>query len=213
MSWNTVHARYGVEMFGLVAIGASDRDASARFYETVLAPLGVGWCEFSVVDAAASGRSVTRGLHLGFVAPSDAHVDAFWRAGVDAGYRDDGPPGPRPQYADDYYGGFLLDPDGNSAEAVHDGAPRQGGAIDHLWIRVADLAASTGFYDQLGPGAGFTRVFTADNRARFAGTSGSFTVVTGDRVTEGLRMALPATDPADVGRHLTDPDGNVVELV
>ena len=53
--------------------------------------------------------------------PSRAHVDEFWRAGTEAGYRDDGAPGPRPQYSPDYYGGFLLDPDGNSAEAVHHG--------------------------------------------------------------------------------------------
>jgi hypothetical protein len=41
-----------------------------------------------------------------------AQVDAFWQAGVDAGYRDDGEPGPRTQYGPSYYGGFLLDPDG-----------------------------------------------------------------------------------------------------
>ena len=62
---------------------------------------------------------VTRGLHVGFRAPSRAAVDAFWQAGIDAGYRDDGAPGPRTEYGPDYYGGFLLDPDGNSAEAVH----------------------------------------------------------------------------------------------
>ena len=46
-------------------------------------------------------------------------MDAFHRAGVEAGYTDDGAPGPRPQYGDDYYGGFLRDPDGNSVEAVY----------------------------------------------------------------------------------------------
>ena len=45
--------------------------------------------------------------------------------GTDAGYRDDGAPGPRPQYSPDYYGAFLLDPDGNSVEAVHHGADRE----------------------------------------------------------------------------------------
>ena len=53
---------------------------------------------------------VTRGLHIGFRAPSRAAVDAFWQAGIDAGYRDDGAPGPRTVYGPDYYGGFLLDP-------------------------------------------------------------------------------------------------------
>ena len=61
---------------------------------------------------------MTRGLHVGFRAPSREAVDAFWQAGIDAGYRDDGAPGPRTAYGPDYYGGFLLDPDGNSAEAV-----------------------------------------------------------------------------------------------
>ena len=60
---------------------------------------------------------MTRRLHIGFAAPSREHVDAFWRAGTEAGYQDDGAPGPRPQYHADYYGAFLLDPDGNSAEA------------------------------------------------------------------------------------------------
>jgi len=68
-------------------------------------------------------------------------VHAFWQAGVDAGHRDDGAPGPRPEYGPDYYGGFLRDPDGNSAEAIHSerANPVQPGRIDHLWIRVADL--------------------------------------------------------------------------
>ena len=58
-------------------------------------------------------------------APTREHVHAFWQAGVDAGYRDDGEPGPRPQYRPDYYAGyygaFVLDPDGNNIELVfHD---------------------------------------------------------------------------------------------
>ena len=54
-------------------------------------------------------------------------------------------PGRGPEYGPDYYGGFLRDPDGNSAEAVHDerARPVPDGRIDHLWIRVADLAASS----------------------------------------------------------------------
>ena len=82
--------------------------------------------------------------------PSD--VDTFWRAGVDAGYESDGEPGPRPIYGDDYYGGFLLDPDGNSIEAVHfEGSWT--GAVDHLWIRVADVPASKRFYETIAPHA------------------------------------------------------------
>jgi hypothetical protein len=50
-------------------------------------------------------------------------VDEFWRAGLAAGGRDDGAPGLRPDYHADYYGAFLIDPDGNRVEAVcHRGA-------------------------------------------------------------------------------------------
>ena len=107
-------------MFDHVTIRASDRFASERFYETVLrtlgieqthsGPMGPEWNDFSLTQADAENPT-TRRLHIGFVAPSRAHVDEFWRVGTEAGYRDNGAPGPRPQYRDDYYGAFLLDPD------------------------------------------------------------------------------------------------------
>jgi predicted lactoylglutathione lyase len=52
------------------------------------------------------------------VAPSRASVDAFYRAALDAGGKDNGPPGLRPQYHADYYGAFVFDLDGNNIEAV-----------------------------------------------------------------------------------------------
>src|SRR5689334_13338615 len=115
-------------MFDHVTIRATDRASSERFYDTVLQTLGIDrsyrtntvseWQDF-MVTAADSEHPVTRRLHIGFVAPDHDRVEAFWQAGVDAGYTDDGAPGPRAQYGDDYYGGFLLDPDGNSAEACY----------------------------------------------------------------------------------------------
>jgi hypothetical protein len=108
-------------------------------------------------------------LHIGFAAPSRAHVEEFWRVGIEAGYRDDGAPGPRPEYRDDYYGAFLLDPDGNSAEAVHHGGLRQDGGIDHLWIRVADVEAAKLFYELVAPYAGFSLRNDSPERAQFAG--------------------------------------------
>ena len=94
-------------MWDHVEIHVSDRRASRRFYDTVLAPLGVvqtarseeveEWREFGIVDAGPE-HPLTRHLHVAFAAPSRDHVDAFWRAGVDAGYKSDGEPGPRPQY-------------------------------------------------------------------------------------------------------------------
>jgi catechol 2,3-dioxygenase-like lactoylglutathione lyase family enzyme len=113
-------------MFDHVTIRVSDRTASERFYESVLQTLGIEqthrgahfaeWDDFSISQAGEE-KSVTRRLHIAFAAPSRAHVDEVWRVGTEAGYRDDGAPWPRPQYSEDYYGSFLLDPDGNSAEA------------------------------------------------------------------------------------------------
>ena len=194
-------------MFQQVTIGASDHEASQRFYDTVLPTLDPELSDFAVVQAT-SDIPVTRRLHVGFVAPSRAQAEEFWRVGVAAGYRDDGEPGPRPEYGDDYFGAFLLDPDGNSAEAVHRDSMREGGAVDHLWIRVADVAASKRFYESIAAAAAFRLTFDTPERARFSGDTGSFSVLAGT-ATEGLRMAFPAAESAT----LTDPDGNRVELV
>src|SRR5919108_5630333 len=150
-------------MFDHVTIRAADRTASERFYDTVLAPLGVErtystgtfseWRDFSLTGADAT-HPPTRRLHVGFVAPSREQVEGFWRAGTEAGYADDGRPGPRPQYRDDYYGAFLLDPDGNSAQAVHHGGLRRDGIVAHIWIRVGDLEAAASFYETIAPHAG-----------------------------------------------------------
>jgi catechol 2,3-dioxygenase-like lactoylglutathione lyase family enzyme len=234
-------------VFDHVTIRVSDRSASERFYATVLDVLGHAkthdrgdfdeWDDFSLTH----DRPPTRGLHIGFRAPSREHVDEFWRVGVEAGYRDDGPPGPRPQYTPDYYGSFLLDPDGNSAEAVHHGGMRRDGVIDHLWIRVADLDAATRFYETIGPHAGFGLRSVLPDRAHFGAGNGSFAVVRGTPA-ENVHLAFPAqTDAAVDAFHRTamqagyvdngapgerpayhpgyyaafvlDPDGNNVEVV
>jgi catechol 2,3-dioxygenase-like lactoylglutathione lyase family enzyme len=237
-------------VFDHVTIRVSDREASERFYETVLRTLGIEkthsdeyyseWDDFSLSQASRE-KPVTRRLHIAFVAPSRAHVDDFWRVGTDAGYRDDGAPGPRPQYRRDYYGAFLLDPDGNSAEGVHHGAMRRGVRIDHLWIRVADVAASRRFYEIVAPHGGFRLQAAAGERAHFAGETGSFSVVAGRR-SEHVHIAFPAAENATVDRFhrvttdagyrdngvpgeravyhagyyaafVLDPDGNNVEVV
>ena len=114
-------------MFDHVTIRVTDFEASKRFYSTVLAPLGASlgffddekriaaWGDFSI---AADGKPVSRNVHVAFAARDNAEVDAFWRAGRDAGYADNGAPGERPVYHAGYYGAFLLDPDGNNVEAV-----------------------------------------------------------------------------------------------
>ena len=188
-------------MFDHVTIRVSDRDASGRFYDTVLGVLGIEseysdddfteWDDFSLTTASA-WSPVTSGLHIGFGASSRERVDEFWELGTGAGYESDGEPGPRPEYGSDYYGGFLLDPDGNSVEAVNFEDVRHG--VDHLWIRVRDVAASKRFYDTIAPHAGFRPGKDTPERAQFISEeTGSFSVLSGDHLTENLHMAFPAT--------------------
>jgi catechol 2,3-dioxygenase-like lactoylglutathione lyase family enzyme len=197
-------------MFQRVTLRVADVAASERFYDTVLPTLDIdrGSSEFTLEPVDAE-HPVTRGLHIGFRAPSRSEVDAFWRAGTEAGYPDDGAPGRRPQYTDDYYGSFLLDPDGNSVEAVHHADMRREGAIDHLWIRVTDVTASREFYESVAPLAGFRPADAARDRARFAGGGGgSFTLLAG-RPSENVHMTFRGS----VAGTRLDPDGNRVELV
>jgi catechol 2,3-dioxygenase-like lactoylglutathione lyase family enzyme len=237
-------------VFDHVTIRVSERAASEGFYDTVLRPLGIEkghsgevyaeWGDFSL-GQADDEKPVTRNLHIAFAAQTRAHVDEFWRVGTEAGYRDDGSPGLRPHYSEDYYGAFLLDPDGNSAEAVHHGSIGERGSIDHLWIRVADVAASKRFYEAVTAHAGFRLTRDTPDRAQFVGEGGSFSVVAGEP-TEELHIAFPASENATVdefhraltaagyrdngapgeraiyhagyyGAFVLDPDGNNVELV
>ncbi len=146
-------------MFDHIGIRVSDQAASERFYDTVLSVLGLPrldgddyteWGDFAI----GTDGPTTRNLHVGFYAPTHELVDAFHRAGVEAGYASDGEPGPRPQYTPEYYGAFLLDPDGNSIEAVHLADEDEPGQIDHLWLRTTDVAAVTAFYATIAPVVG-----------------------------------------------------------
>jgi len=197
-------------MFDHVAIAVADLAASERFYRTVLSALGAeprhadaALVEWEDWDIGATDREhpVTRGLHVGFRAPSRAAVDAFWQAGIDAGYRDDGAPGPRPVYGPDYYGGFLLDPDGNSAEAVHTAREEPGSAgwIDHLWIRVRDPAASRRFYATIAPHAGLRIGVDEPDRVQLVGAGFSFSLIHDERPrTEHVHLAFAANQDATV---------------
>jgi catechol 2,3-dioxygenase-like lactoylglutathione lyase family enzyme len=235
-------------LFDHVTIRVSDRSASRHFYDTVLGPLGRKgryedlfdeWDDFSIAEVTA-GHPLTHRLHVAFVARSEREVDAFWRAGMEAGYRNDGDPGPRPVYHADYYGAFLLDPDGSSAEAVHHGAMRRGGGIDHLWIRVADPGASKRFYATIAP---VLRLRVRDGTwgVVVAGPDRSFTLLEGDP-TANVHIAFPAPDdetvrefhrlasaagyrdngdpgerpvyhPGYYSAFVLDPDGNNIEAV
>jgi catechol 2,3-dioxygenase-like lactoylglutathione lyase family enzyme len=117
-------------MLDHVFFDVGDVAASRAFYERALAPLGITvvldhpdyvgfgvdrWPRFFV----AGGRDRhTRQVHVAFMAADRAAVDAFHAAALAAGGVDNGAPGPRPRYHRDYYGAFVLDPDGNNIEAV-----------------------------------------------------------------------------------------------
>jgi catechol 2,3-dioxygenase-like lactoylglutathione lyase family enzyme len=235
-------------MFDHVDIRVSDREASRRFYATVLGePSHVDddydeWREFGIVQTDGD-HPVTRHLHVAFAASSREEVDTFWGRGVEAGYRSEGEPGLRPQYHTNYYGGVLLDPDGNSVEAVHrPGRTESGPLIDHLWLGVADLEASRRFWQTvaralgLGTGARETLFLVGGDRRQFA------LVADGRPPSEHVHLAFPVTDdaavatfhrtatdagyrdngapgerpeyhPGYVAAFVLDPDGNNVEAV
>lgn len=125
-------------MLDHVSIAVTDLDRAERFYDVVMAALGVAkvgreetWIGYGLrarptypdrtylsIRRRDEPIAANTGRHWAFKAPSRRAVDEFWRAGLAAGGRDDGAPGLRPDYHADYYGAFLIDPDGNRVEAV-----------------------------------------------------------------------------------------------
>lgn len=131
-------------MIDHVSLTVRDIEASQAFYDAAFAPLGVevvyrvsaeesGGVAYMGYGPAADGRDVQAGkpsfwiaggaeivgpMHIAFVAQTRAAVDAFHAAALAAGGTDNGPPGVRPHYHPNYYGAFVLDPDGRNIEAV-----------------------------------------------------------------------------------------------
>jgi catechol 2,3-dioxygenase-like lactoylglutathione lyase family enzyme len=122
-------------MIDHTGIAVSDWTASKTFYDAAFAALG-GAMVMTVPKELTGGANVGGygrerpvfwlheggepgpGRHVAFAARSRAEVDAFHAAALAAGGRDNGAPGLRPHYHADYYGAFVLDPDGNNIEAV-----------------------------------------------------------------------------------------------
>jgi catechol 2,3-dioxygenase-like lactoylglutathione lyase family enzyme len=231
-------------VFDHVTIRVSDFGESRRFYTEALGlPTHDGeyveWGAFGIT----AGDVPTRNLHVGFGVDGRDEVDAWWNRLVEAGYRDDGEPGPRPVYSESYYGAFVLDPDGNSIEAVHHDRTRPG-RIDHLWLRTRDVEAARGFYATVAPVVGIALSVDHPEQAswRFADGSGGFTFVRGAEATRNVHLAFgvgsvdaverfhelatgagyadngapgerPGYHPGYFGAFVLDPDSHNVEAV
>jgi catechol 2,3-dioxygenase-like lactoylglutathione lyase family enzyme len=133
MEANTIYRGRLIDHIQLVV---ADLAASRRFYDAVFRSLGMElsgegedffWIDELFVSTAnsdaAQGR-LTGYHHIAFQAQSREMVEAFHRAALDAGGKDNGGPGERP-YHPGYYGAFVLDPDGNNIEAVFHGPARK----------------------------------------------------------------------------------------
>ena len=115
-----------------IGIPVSDMKRSRAFYEAALAPLGMAVrTDFGeAVGFGAEGDSglfwisandkVGEGIHVAFDAASHEQVQAFHKGALSAGGKDNGAPGPRPNYGPNYYAAFVYDPDGANIEAVYD---------------------------------------------------------------------------------------------
>ena len=116
-------------MFDHVGFGVSDYAASRAFFLESLAPLGVGIVmegehgiglgpvgKPSLWLFQTSEKPVP--LHIAFTAGNRKQVQDFYRAALEAGGKDNGAPGLRPQYHSNYYGAFVIGPDGHNVEAV-----------------------------------------------------------------------------------------------
>jgi catechol 2,3-dioxygenase-like lactoylglutathione lyase family enzyme len=117
-------------MLDHVSIGVSNIAQAIAFYDRALAPLGIERLYSEGTDAFGYGadkkaffwiglrEAIRTGAHIAFAAKDRASVDAFHAAALAAGGRDNGGPGLRPHYHANYYGAFILDPDGHNIEAV-----------------------------------------------------------------------------------------------
>jgi catechol 2,3-dioxygenase-like lactoylglutathione lyase family enzyme len=199
------------------------------------------WGNFALTQTD-DDHPIARRVHVAFIAPTTAHVDRFWQAGIDAGFVDDGPAGPRRVYGDNYYAAFLKDAVGNSFEAVHRDGTRPNGSIDHAAIRVKDVAASTAFYSAIGAAAGLTvRRQSPDSAAFAVGESGGSLLIFAGESTQNIHIAFSGEDddvrrfhadataagyrsngepgerpvyhPGYYAAYVLDPDGNNIELV
>jgi catechol 2,3-dioxygenase-like lactoylglutathione lyase family enzyme len=116
------------EMIDHTAVNVSDQEAARTFFTKALEPLGytlafeagefMGFADASGLDLGVVRRDPVGAAHVAFKCPDHATVDAFYAAAIAAGATDNGPPGLRAHYHENYYAAFVHDADGNNIEAV-----------------------------------------------------------------------------------------------
>lgn len=117
-----------------IGFTVSNIQKTKDMYSKALAPLGLsvqmegeGYVGFGKDDSnllwlgetSEKHTKVATDIHIAFLADNQEDVDAFYKAGLEAGFKDNGAPGIREHYAPNYYAAFLLDTDGNNIEAVY----------------------------------------------------------------------------------------------
>jgi catechol 2,3-dioxygenase-like lactoylglutathione lyase family enzyme len=238
-------------VFDHITLRVADLPAASSAFKAVLDQLEIEqtsstsgfavWGNFALTQTDDE-HPIARRAHVAFIAPTPDHVDRFAGAGIEAGFAEDGAPGPRVNYADGYYVAYLNDHAGNSFEAVHHDDHRPSGNIDHVTIGVADVAASTSFYSTIGPAAGLTLRSQAPDLAVFVvgASEGLLSVISGepaenvhiafsgedvdvrrfhaDAITAGYRSngepgERPRYHEGYYSAYVLDPDGNNIEVV
>jgi catechol 2,3-dioxygenase-like lactoylglutathione lyase family enzyme len=112
-----------------IMLSVSDYEKSKFFYSKALSPLNItqamefeGWSAFGKegrpVFWFGVGKQPQHPMHIAFTADNRKQVDEFYQAALEAGGKDNGEPGLREQYHPNYYGAFVIDPDGHNIEAV-----------------------------------------------------------------------------------------------
>jgi catechol 2,3-dioxygenase-like lactoylglutathione lyase family enzyme len=238
-------------MFDHVTLRVADLAGATRAFKAVLDQLEIEqtaktpsfsvWGNFALTQTDAQ-HPIAERVHIAFIASTTAHVELFAQAGIDAGFAENGPAGPRPEYGEDYYAASLKEGAGNSFAAVHYGGERPTGNVDHVAIYVEDLVASTAFYSTISAAAGLAIGRQDADRATFGvgASDGSFLVIAGEP-TRNIHVAFSGDDD-DVGRfhaqavaagyrsngepgerpkyhegyyaaYVLDPDGNNIEVV
>lgn len=118
-----------------VSIGTNDYEKAKEFYTELFSCAGIKvvedlkqfkvvgfgkqFPEFWVGETEEGPATPGNGVHVSFLVDNNEQVDTFYKKAIDLGAKDNGAPGPRPHYGPEYYGAFMIDPDGNKIEVMY----------------------------------------------------------------------------------------------